>query len=127
MKERIKYFCLICNLHKFSEKKLRKHMKEAHKGAELHACHCGKVYNRREAYEDHINKFHSHQKTYKCERGCNQEFFTQVSRRIHCRQFHKDFMISCTISGCTGTFKLSASLKKHIRENHELVAESESH
>ena len=98
------------------------HRKIFHAGEKMnYTCqYCGKPFNLKRSFKDHIAELHENSRTFSCEE-CQKSFTNRGNLRSHIKRIHEDIPknIICEEFGCGKAFATNKSLRKHIDTRHK--------
>ena len=93
------------------------HRKNYHAGEKMnYSCqYCGKSFNLRKSFKDHIRELHENPNTFVCDK-CQKTFTAVKSLRTHIKRIHEGIPknIICEEFGCGKAFEKFSQLRKHI-------------
>ena len=119
MKTKDKFVCFVCNQIAKSAKQLEIHIKHEHKGVDVYLCSCDRSFLKKETFEDHVNCKHLRIESFRCEKGCDEEFNTRSTRRAHHLKMHEGFQYVCKRGGCNKRYKRKDTYTHHLSSSHE--------
>lgn len=83
--------------------------------------YCEKKFNTKTKLNDHIKRYHTFEKNYKCsELNCDAAFYDSQNLKRHIRTIHQGLRFECQVPGCKSSLSRRDAYVAHLKYHKEL-------